>query len=43
MLDPVEKDFNAFSKAQSYAEDFDEFQISGTFLQVNIFLQGFKF
>jgi hypothetical protein len=24
MLDPVERDFNAFSKAQSYAEDFDE-------------------
>ncbi len=24
MLDPVEKDFNACSKAQSYAEDFDE-------------------
>ncbi len=22
--DPVERDFNAFSKAQSYAEDFDE-------------------
>tara|TARA_A100000164_G_C21806111_1_gene723140 strand:+ start:435 stop:740 length:306 start_codon:yes stop_codon:yes gene_type:complete len=24
MLDPVERDFNAFSKSQSYAEDFDE-------------------
>ena len=24
MLDPVERDFNAFSKAQSYAEDFEE-------------------
>jgi hypothetical protein len=24
MLDPVERDFNAFSKAQSFAEDFDE-------------------
>ena len=24
MLDPVERDFIAFSKAQSYAEDFDE-------------------
>ncbi len=24
MFDPVERDFNAFSKAQSYAEDFDE-------------------
>ena len=23
MLDPVERDFNAFSKSQSYAEDFD--------------------
>ena len=24
MFDPVERDFNAFSKSQSYAEDFDE-------------------
>ena len=24
MLDPVERDFNAFSKSQSYAEDFEE-------------------
>jgi hypothetical protein len=24
MLDPIEKDFNAFSKSQSYAEDFEE-------------------
>jgi len=24
MFDPVEKDFNAFSKSQSYAEDFEE-------------------
>ena len=23
MLDPVERDFNAFSKSQSYAEDFE--------------------
>ncbi len=24
MFDPVERDFNAFSKSQSYAEDFEE-------------------
>jgi len=24
MIDPVERDFNAFSKSQSYAEDFEE-------------------
>ena len=24
MLDPVERDFNAFSKSQSFAEDFEE-------------------
>ena len=24
MLDPVERDFNAFSKSQSYAEDFEQ-------------------